>query len=387
MDEGVRLYRERYSTIGKFENSLIAGHSRHAGRRSSTRGYFLSVATSKLKTYAGDIIDHFDLRRYFQVLHGSELDGQQCGEGRPRSATSSRPSGSRPANAVMIGDRSHDIVGASSQRRGSRSACSGATATAPSSRKPERPRIARAAVGIARPRRSGPARGPTVCLTGHATAGGPSSCMGLGTSRVGLASSGPGSYIPANPRVPCQTAVLKSMADDRLPRDPLKREAMALAARPARPFIHLRVHSAYSLLEGALPLGKIVGHAVKDERAGDRRHRHQQSVRRARICPEGGEGGHPADHRLPARSRLSGERERRLAARPHGARARSCAPVVLIAATEAGYAQSGPAGQPRLSRNAAGRGRASAARRCWTGYRDGHDLPDRRAARPDRHVR
>ncbi|RVD67534.1 PHP domain-containing protein, partial [Mesorhizobium sp. M4A.F.Ca.ET.029.04.2.1] len=31
------------------------------------------------------------------------------------------------------------------------------------------------------------------------------------------------------------------------------------------PFIHLRVHSAYSLLEGALQLGAIVGHAVKDE--------------------------------------------------------------------------------------------------------------------------
>jgi DNA polymerase III subunit alpha len=58
------------------------------------------------------------------------------------------------------------------------------------------------------------------------------------------------------------------MADERLPRDPLKREAMALAAKPVavtRPFIHLRVHSAYSLLEGALPLGKIVDHAVKDE--------------------------------------------------------------------------------------------------------------------------
>jgi len=36
-----------------------------------------------------------------------------------------------------------------------------------------------------------------------------------------------------------------------------------VAAGP-RLFIHLRVHSAYSLLEGALPLGKIVGHAVKD---------------------------------------------------------------------------------------------------------------------------
>ncbi|MCO5157301.1 MAG: DNA polymerase III subunit alpha [Aquamicrobium sp.] len=29
-------------------------------------------------------------------------------------------------------------------------------------------------------------------------------------------------------------------------------------------FVHLRVHSAYSLLEGALPIGKIVGHAVRD---------------------------------------------------------------------------------------------------------------------------
>ncbi|WP_245417520.1 DNA polymerase III subunit alpha [Aminobacter sp. AP02] len=32
-----------------------------------------------------------------------------------------------------------------------------------------------------------------------------------------------------------------------------------------RMFIHLRVHSAYSLLEGALPLGKVVGYAVKDQ--------------------------------------------------------------------------------------------------------------------------
>ncbi|TKB09865.1 MAG: PHP domain-containing protein, partial [Mesorhizobium sp.] len=58
------------------------------------------------------------------------------------------------------------------------------------------------------------------------------------------------------------------MADERLPRDPLLREAYAKASRAeaaARRFIHLRVHSAYSLLEGALQLGKIVGHAVQDE--------------------------------------------------------------------------------------------------------------------------
>lgn len=58
------------------------------------------------------------------------------------------------------------------------------------------------------------------------------------------------------------------MADDTLSRDPLKREVASKPAAPepvARTFIHLRVHSAYSLLEGALQLGKIIGHAVKDE--------------------------------------------------------------------------------------------------------------------------
>ena len=42
---------------------------------------------------------------------------------------------------------------------------------------------------------------------------------------------------------------------------PILRDAKELRERPekpARPFVHLRVHSAYSLLEGALPIGKIV---------------------------------------------------------------------------------------------------------------------------------
>ncbi|TIW38245.1 MAG: PHP domain-containing protein, partial [Mesorhizobium sp.] len=58
------------------------------------------------------------------------------------------------------------------------------------------------------------------------------------------------------------------MENETLPRDPLRREAFMKASRPeapARPFIHLRVHSAYSLLEGALQLGTVVGHAVKDD--------------------------------------------------------------------------------------------------------------------------
>ncbi|MCB1452600.1 MAG: DNA polymerase III subunit alpha, partial [Rhizobiaceae bacterium] len=50
--------------------------------------------------------------------------------------------------------------------------------------------------------------------------------------------------------------------------DPIREAAKAVAnggkpaSGPARAFVHLRVHSAYSLLEGALPIPKIVGHAV-----------------------------------------------------------------------------------------------------------------------------
>src|SRR6478736_5168155 len=65
--------------------------------------------------------------------------------------------------------------------------------------------------------------------------------------------------------LPCKAN--DSMSSDRLPRDPLKREALKNAEKPevsARMFIHLRVHSAYSLLEGALPLNKVVAHAAKD---------------------------------------------------------------------------------------------------------------------------
>ncbi|KAB2857527.1 MAG: PHP domain-containing protein, partial [Bauldia sp.] len=50
-------------------------------------------------------------------------------------------------------------------------------------------------------------------------------------------------------------------------RDPILRaakEAEAPSVPASRLFVHLRVHSAYSLLEGALPLGKIVAHAVRD---------------------------------------------------------------------------------------------------------------------------
>jgi len=111
LDEGVRLYRERYATTGKYENRLVDGVPDMLAALVA-KGYFLTIATSKLKAYAGDIIEHFKLGAYFDSVHGAELDGRNSAKGELVShilATEQID----PSTAVMIGDRSHDVVGAS----------------------------------------------------------------------------------------------------------------------------------------------------------------------------------------------------------------------------------------------------------------------------------
>jgi phosphoglycolate phosphatase len=112
--QAVALYRERYTTVGKFENRVIGGIPEVLEELAGA-GWFLSLATSKPRTYSGDILDHFGLRRYFRAAHGSELDGRNA----------DKPDLIRhilahealdPAHTVMIGDRSHDIVGARANR-------------------------------------------------------------------------------------------------------------------------------------------------------------------------------------------------------------------------------------------------------------------------------
>ncbi|MDW6022753.1 HAD hydrolase-like protein [Mesorhizobium sp. BAC0120] len=155
-DAAVRLYRERYSVVGKFENSLIQGIPEMLATLAG-EGYFLSIATSKLKTYAGDIIDHFELRRYFHVLHGSELDGRNAAKGdlvRHILATEQIDA----TSTVMIGDRSHDVVGASANGvaaigvlwgYGDRSELEGAGAARIANRPEELPHLVRAVLGPA----------------------------------------------------------------------------------------------------------------------------------------------------------------------------------------------------------------------------------------------
>jgi len=110
-NEALRLYRQRYAEIGKFENELIPGIV-DALQPVRETGCFLSVATSKLESYSRDIIAHFGLNQYFDAVHGSQLDGARADKSE-LIAHIAASEGLDPARTVMIGDRLHDVHGAS----------------------------------------------------------------------------------------------------------------------------------------------------------------------------------------------------------------------------------------------------------------------------------
>jgi phosphoglycolate phosphatase len=108
--DAVRLYRERYACVGKFENALVEGVP-DALAKLHGQGAYLTVATSKLMTYAGEIIEHFGLGGWFHAVQGSELDGRNAAKA-DLIGHILATEGIDPGQCVMVGDRSHDVIGA-----------------------------------------------------------------------------------------------------------------------------------------------------------------------------------------------------------------------------------------------------------------------------------
>ncbi len=106
----IRIYRERYSTIGLFENSVYPGISAGISALHAA-GFPLYVVTSKPEVFAKQIIEHFGLAQYFRRVYGSELTGERSHKGE-LIAHVLRSENIAPAAATMIGDRLHDIRGA-----------------------------------------------------------------------------------------------------------------------------------------------------------------------------------------------------------------------------------------------------------------------------------
>ena len=109
-DAAILLYRERFGDIGLFENEVYPGiEDTLSVLAKSCRRMF--VATSKPSVYAERIIDHFRLRDYFERVFGSELDGTRTDK-TELLGYALQTMGIDPSQAMMIGDRSHDMIGA-----------------------------------------------------------------------------------------------------------------------------------------------------------------------------------------------------------------------------------------------------------------------------------
>lgn len=104
------LYRERFSTVGLYENKVYPDIEATL-KALSARGYRMFVATSKPGIYAAKIIDHFGLSTYFSSVHGSELDGRRTDKSELIAYLLDQE-GLEKAETQMIGDRSYDMVGA-----------------------------------------------------------------------------------------------------------------------------------------------------------------------------------------------------------------------------------------------------------------------------------
>lgn len=110
-EEAVWKYREYFNEDGIFENKVYPGIPQML-QRLNDQGKILIVATSKPTVYAKRILERFELSRYFADVQGSEMDGSRTKKEEVISYALEQNQITDNAQAVMIGDREHDIIGA-----------------------------------------------------------------------------------------------------------------------------------------------------------------------------------------------------------------------------------------------------------------------------------
>ena len=103
-------YREYYGPKGIFENELYSGIV-DLFERLKNDNKKIVLATSKPWIYAEIILEHFNIKKYFDFVAGSELNGVRTKKDDVIKYAIDRYN-IDTNNAIMIGDRKHDILGA-----------------------------------------------------------------------------------------------------------------------------------------------------------------------------------------------------------------------------------------------------------------------------------
>lgn len=103
-------YREYYNERGYAENRVYDGVERMLASLKA-RGYRLFVATSKPEEISKRIVATFGLDKYFERVFGASLDDSRSSKASV-IAYALAAIGADGKNAVMVGDRKFDVIGA-----------------------------------------------------------------------------------------------------------------------------------------------------------------------------------------------------------------------------------------------------------------------------------
>lgn len=108
-EAAVALYRRLYAGGGLTEAEVYPGIE--AALAELGRSRRLVVCTSKARVFATRVLEHFGLAGCFAAVYGAELDGRFDDKGE-LIAHLLAEEGLAPEQALMIGDREFDILGA-----------------------------------------------------------------------------------------------------------------------------------------------------------------------------------------------------------------------------------------------------------------------------------
>lgn len=108
-DEAVEVFRSRYNTVGKFENTPYPG-IRTLLQTLKAHNHRLFVATSKPEITAIEVLEHFDLSQYFEIICGATLDRSRIDKS--DVITYLLQQAGTVENVIMVGDTAFDVLGA-----------------------------------------------------------------------------------------------------------------------------------------------------------------------------------------------------------------------------------------------------------------------------------
>ena len=111
--DALRLYREYFSVKGLFENEVYPTIP-YALEKIKDVGAKLLIATSKPEHYARQILEHFSLDKYFELICGATMDEKRVKKADIISyaLASAGVTDEKNDSVIMVGDRLHDVEGA-----------------------------------------------------------------------------------------------------------------------------------------------------------------------------------------------------------------------------------------------------------------------------------